>query len=113
MAGNGEPLHEGRKWIEFLVQDGFQAGLAWRTVPHKREAFDAFIRSFTDSRIIHNAWKTMDQIPVSTPLSDKVSRSLKADGFSFAGNTIYYLRLQAAGVVNDLLVHCYRYEELL
>lgn len=75
-------------------------------------SFDTFMWSFTDGRVIHNAWKTLEQIPASTPLSDKVSRALKAQGFSFVGSTICYALLQAAGVVNDHLVSCFRHEEL-
>ena len=164
----GVPVHEDRKWFEFMVLDAFQAGLSWRTVLHKRTAFskvfhgfdpgkvaritektkaralqdkgiirnrlkieatvknaraflelqhtrgsfDAFIWSFTDGRTIHNAWKTPGDIPASTPLSDKVSKALKAEGFSFVGTTICYSLLQAAGVVNDHLVQCYRHKEL-
>ena len=164
----GVPLHDDRRWFEFMVLDAFQAGLSWRTVLHKREAFrkvfygfdpervvrmsqkavdnalqnksiirnrlkiqatiknaraflqvqeekgafDTFIWGFTDGRTIHNAWKTMERIPASTALSDKVSKALKANGFTFVGSTICYSLLQAAGVVNDHLVHCYRYKEL-
>lgn len=164
----GLPVHEDRKWFEFMVLDAFQAGLSWRTVLHKRDAFrkvfhgfdphkvarmsetemalamqnkaiirnrlkiqatgknaraflklqeekgsfDAFIWSFTDGRTIHNAWKSMSQIPACSPLSDKISKALKNHGFSFVGTTICYSLLQAAGVVNDHLVQCYRYGEL-
>lgn len=74
--------------------------------------FDAFIWSFTEGQVIHNAWKKTEEIPASTTLSDNVSSELKAHGFSFVGTTICYALLQAAGVVNDHLVTCYRYGEL-
>jgi DNA-3-methyladenine glycosylase I len=42
----GAPLHNDRKLFEFLILEGFQAGLSWRTILHKREnfrkAFDNF-----------------------------------------------------------------------
>ena len=42
----GVPLHNDRKLFEFLILEGFQAGLSWRTILHKREnfrkAFDKF-----------------------------------------------------------------------
>ena len=85
---------------------------AFLRLQEARGSFDVFIWGFTEGRTVHNAWKTMDQIPASTPLSDKVSRALKAEGFSFVGSTICYSLLQAAGVVNDHLVHCFRYREL-
>ncbi len=164
----GVPVREDQKWFEFLVLDSFQAGLSWRTVLHKREAFrqvfygfdpqkvarmsekamekarqnraiirnrlkiratqknaqafltiqekmgsfDAYIWSFSEGRVIQNTWKDFNEIPAATPLSDTVSKALKAEGFSFVGTTICYALLQASGVVNDHLVHCYRHKEL-
>ena len=76
-------------------------------------SFDTFIWSFTDGEVIQNRWTGLEQLPASTPLSDSVSRSLKQAGFSFVGSTICYAFLQAGGIVNDHLVHCFRYRELL
>ena len=78
----------------------------------KHASFDSYIWSFTDGEIIHNSWKDLSEIPASTPLSDTISKSLKKEGFSFVGTTICYAFLQAAGVVNDHLVNCFRYKEL-
>lgn len=75
-------------------------------------SFDAFIWSFTDGQVVQNGWTSTKQIPTSTPLSDQISKALKKAGFSFVGTTIVYAFLQAAGVVNDHLASCYRYEEL-
>jgi DNA-3-methyladenine glycosylase I len=164
----GLPVHEDRKWFEYMVLDAFQAGLSWKTVLHKRRAFrkefrnfdpvrvaamskkqidaaclnpaiirnrlkiqaavsnaaaflevqakhgsfDSFVWSFTKGKVLHKGWKTLKQIPASTPLSDAVSKSLKSQGFSFVGTTICYAFLQAGGIVNDHLVDCFRYEEL-
>jgi DNA-3-methyladenine glycosylase I len=76
-------------------------------------SFDAYIWSFTDGRVIHNAWKNLKDIPATTSLSDIVSRALKKDGFSFVGSTICYAFLQAGGIVNDHLVRCFRHKELM
>jgi DNA-3-methyladenine glycosylase I len=164
----GVPVHDDRRWFEFLVLNAFQAGLSWRTVLNKRDAFrkaflgfdpgkvarmstarieaaannpaiirnrlkigaaiknarvflglqeqhgsfNAFIWSFTQGRVIHNQWRTLSEIPAATPLSDTVSRALKQAGFAFAGTTICYATLQAAGVVNDHLLQCFRHHEL-
>ncbi len=75
-------------------------------------SFDSYIWSFTDGSIVQNKWNDLKEIPASTPLSDKVSIALKKEGFSFVGSTICYAFLQAAGIVNDHLVHCFRYKEL-
>ena len=81
-------------------------------VQEKWGSFDSFIWSFTNGEAIHNSWRELNEVPASTPLSDTVSSALKKEGFSFVGSTICYALLQAAGVVNDHLVHCFRYEAL-
>jgi len=87
--------------------------IAFLKVQEKWGSFDYFIWSFTNGEIIHNSWRDLKEIPASTPLSDKVSNALKKEGFSFVGSTICYALLQASGVVNDHLVHCFRYKELI
>lgn len=165
----GVPVHDDRLWMEHITLDAFQAGLSWRTVLHKREAFrqvfyrfdpqriarmtgkemeaarqnpaiirnrqkiraavdnaarflelaerhgsfSRFIWSFTDGKVVHHRWKRVEEIPASTLLSNRVSKALKQAGFSFVGTTICYAFLQAGGVVNDHLVHCFRHEEIL
>ena len=81
-------------------------------VQARHGCFDDFIWSFTDGKVIRNAWMSQGQVPASTPLSDSVSRSLKQAGFSFVGSTICYAFLQAGGVVNDHLLHCFRHKQL-
>ncbi|HWO57198.1 MAG TPA: DNA-3-methyladenine glycosylase I [bacterium] len=73
--------------------------------------FDAYIWRFTDGRPIVNRWKTTKQIPASTPISDAMSKDLKARGFRFVGTTIMYAHMQATGMVNDHLVSCFRHAE--
>jgi DNA-3-methyladenine glycosylase I len=86
---------------------------AFLEVQERHGSFDAFIWSFSDGEIIHNCWRGLEQLPASTPLSDSVSRSLKQAGFSFVGSTICYAFLQAGGIINDHLVHCFRHRELM
>ena len=85
---------------------------AFLTVRDAHGSFDSFIWSFTDGETIQNTWKKLEEIPASTPLSDKVSKVLKKEGFSFVGTTICYSLLQAGGIVNDHLVRCFRHREL-
>lgn len=47
----GVPLHDDRKIFEFMVLDAFQAGLSWRTVLHKREAFRKAFAQFDVKKI--------------------------------------------------------------
>jgi DNA-3-methyladenine glycosylase I len=55
----------------------------------------------------------MGDLPVSTPLSDKISKDLKKLGFKFVGSTIIYAFMQAAGMVNDHITDCFVYDEIL
>jgi DNA-3-methyladenine glycosylase I len=59
-----------------------------------------------------NAWKTMRQIPAQSRESDRLSKALKERGFTFVGSTICYAYMQAAGMVNDHVVSCFRRVEL-
>jgi DNA-3-methyladenine glycosylase I len=47
----GVPVHDERKWFEYLVLDAFQAGLSWRTVLHKREGFRRVFCDFDPGRV--------------------------------------------------------------
>ncbi len=75
-------------------------------------SFDKYVWSFTSGKTIKNKWKTLAQIPVSTKESDVMSKDLKTRGFKFVGSTICYAFMQAAGMVNDHLVSCFRYREV-
>lgn len=76
------------------------------------EAFSAFLWDRIDGRPIQNTWRTLDEVPTSTPLSEEISKDLKKQGFRFVGPTIVYAFMQAVGMVNDHLVTCPRYEEV-
>jgi DNA-3-methyladenine glycosylase I len=164
----GIPLHDDRKLFEFLLLDGFQAGLSWITILKKRSnyrkafdhfepgkmaaydlykvkellankciirnrikieaasqnaksflavqkefgSFDKYIWQFTGSQTIKNAWKTMAEIPAQTKESVAMSNDLKKRGFKFVGPTICYAFMQAAGMVNDHIVDCFRYSQV-
>ncbi|MFK5855075.1 MAG: DNA-3-methyladenine glycosylase I [Bacteroidota bacterium] len=75
-------------------------------------SFDSYIWQFVGGKTIVNRWSKMDEIPVNTIESDAMSKDLKKRGFKFVGTTICYAFMQAAGLVNDHMVDCYRYEEV-
>lgn len=79
----------------------------------KYGSFSKYIWQFTDGKTIHNAWKRQEEIPASSRESDAMSRDLKSRGFAFAGSTICYAFMQAAGMVNDHLTDCFRYQEIV
>jgi len=164
----GRPVHDDRLHFEFLLLETQQAGLSWRCILGKREAFrkayagfdpekvarfgaariekllsdpgivrnrrkveasvrnaraflaardefgsfDAYIWRFVDGRPVVNEWRTMGEIPTTSPLSDTVAADLKSRGFGFVGSTTIYAHLQAIGLVNDHLVSCFRWAEL-
>lgn len=74
--------------------------------------FDAFIWQFVDGRTVHNRWRTMKQVPATSKASDAMSKGLKERGFKFVGSTICYAFMQAAGMVNDHIVPCFRHAQL-
>ena len=82
---------------------------AFLDVQRKFGSFDSYIWGFVDGRPIQNAWQTLAEVPARTPLSDALSKDLKARGFSFVGSTICYAHMQATGMVNDHVVDCFRH----
>ncbi len=161
----GVPLHDDRRLFEFLVLEGAQAGLSWRTVLRKREnyrrafhgfdpvrvarygendvarllsdpgiirnrakiesavsnarrvldvsaefgSFASYLWRFPGGKPIVNRFRSLSELPSTSRESDAMSRELRKRGFRFAGPTICYAFMQAVGMVNDHLVHCFRY----
>ncbi|MGB7291909.1 MAG: DNA-3-methyladenine glycosylase I [Thermodesulfobacteriota bacterium] len=75
-------------------------------------SFDRYIWQFVNNRTIQNRWKSIKELPAKTEKSDLMSKDLKKKGFRFVGSTICYAFMQAAGMVNDHVVSCFRYKEL-
>ena len=94
------------------VNSAIRNARAFLDVQAEFGSFDAYIWRFVDGRTRVNRWKRQDQIPASTPQSDAMSKDLKQRDFSFVGTTISYAYMQAAGMVNDHLVSCFRYPKL-
>ena len=78
----------------------------------KYGSFDKFIWSYVDNTPIIGHWESVKDIPVTTPLSDKISKDLKKMGFKFVGSTIIYSFMQAIGMVNDHITECCIYKEM-
>ncbi|MBQ0798812.1 MAG: DNA-3-methyladenine glycosylase I [Porticoccaceae bacterium] len=74
-------------------------------------SFSNYLWGFLDGKPIQNAWRSLDQIPATTPQSDAISKDMKQRGFRFFGSTICYAHMQAMGMVNDHLTSCFRHEE--
>ena len=65
-----------------------------------------------NSHPIINQWREHTHLPATSPESDAMSKALRARGFGFVGSTICYAFMQAAGMINDHLVSCYRHAEI-
>ena len=75
-------------------------------------SLDAYLWRFVEGRPIQNTISSMAEMPVTTEISDALSRDLKKRGLSFIGSTICYAFMQAVGMVNDHITGCFRYEEV-
>ena len=164
----GVPVHDDRNLFEFLILEGAQAGLSWRTVLERRDgyrrafdrfdpakvarydaarierlmadtgiirnrakiesavtnarvflevqerfdSFDRYVWQFVGGKPIQNAWRSVNEVPASTPQSDAMSRELKRLGFKFVGSTLCYAFMQAVGMVNDNVQACFRWKQV-
>ncbi|MGH2567204.1 MAG: DNA-3-methyladenine glycosylase I [Bacteroidota bacterium] len=77
------------------------------------DSFDEYIWQFVGGKQKVNRWKSLKQIPPTTPQSEAMSRDLKKRGFKFVGSTICYAFMQACGLENDHVTSCFRYKQLL
>jgi len=75
-------------------------------------SFDRYIWQFVEGKPIRNRFRSLSELPARTPLSDAISKDLKDRGFKFTGSTIVYAHMQATGMVNDHMLHCFRYKEV-
>lgn len=91
------------------VKGTIENAKAFLAVKAEFGTFDRYIWQFTGGKTINNKITALSQIPVSSPESDAMSRDLKKRGFKFVGTTICYAFMQAAGMVNDHLIGCFRH----
>ncbi|HEY6348258.1 MAG TPA: DNA-3-methyladenine glycosylase I [Candidatus Angelobacter sp.] len=76
-------------------------------------SFDSYIWKFVGGKPKVNRWRSSSQVPAQTPESVRMSKDLLKRGFTFVGPTVCYAFMQAVGMVNDHLVGCFRYAEIL
>lgn len=77
----------------------------------KHGSFDRMVWAYVDNTPIVGHWDRLEEVPATTPLSDRISGDLKKMGFKFVGSTIVYSFMQAVGMVNDHLADCFVYRE--
>jgi DNA-3-methyladenine glycosylase I len=98
-----------RQKIEAAVRNA----RAFLAVQQEFDSFDAYAWRFVGGQPKVNRWKVMKQIPATSTESDAFSKDLKQRGFSFVGSTVIYAHMQAVGMVNDHLIDCFRYWEVV
>ena len=71
-----------------------------------------YLWGFVDGETLQPNRRSSEEVPATTAHSDAMARDLKKRGFTFVGSTICYAFMQAAGLVNDHLVDCFRHQQL-
>ena len=95
------------------VESAIRNARAFLMIQDEFGSFDDYIWRFTEGKPIQNRFQSLSEIPAETIVSGKISKELKQRGMNFVGPTIMYAFMQAVGMVNDHLVDCYRYIEII
>jgi DNA-3-methyladenine glycosylase I len=93
------------------VYSARQNAQAFLAIQEEWGSFSDYMWHFTDGKPLQSRWKSLAEMPASTPLSDTVSKDLKKRGFNFVGSTIVYAHMQATGMINDHTTDCFRHKE--
>ena len=80
-------------------------------VQAKHGSFCNYIWNFVDGKPIQNTFRDIKGLPATTPISDKLAKDMKQQGFKFLGSTVLYAHMQATGLVNDHVVDCFRHTQ--
>ena len=73
-------------------------------------SFSTYIWGFVNGKPMVNTFKTIQEVPATTDISDALAKDLKKRGFKFLGSTVMYAHMQATGMVNDHIVSCVCYK---
>jgi DNA-3-methyladenine glycosylase I len=95
------------------IASAIQNAKAYLEVQREFGSFDAYIWRFVGGKPKRNSWRTLREIPARTTESESMSKDLRRRGFTFVGPVICYAFMQAAGMVNDHVVSCFRHEQVL
>jgi DNA-3-methyladenine glycosylase I len=92
------------------IHAAVQNAQAFLEIKKEWNSFSEYIWSFVNGQPVQNHWKNSAEVPAKTAISDAMSKDLKKRGFKFVGSTICYAFMQAAGMVNDHALDCFRYK---
>ena len=94
------------------IHSAIRNAKAFLAVQEEFGSFDDYVWRFVGGEPKVNRWREMSHIPAKTPEAEAMSRDLKRRGMNFVGPTILYAYMQAAGMVNDHVVSCFRHQEV-
>ena len=94
------------------IESHIKNARAFLKVQDEQGSFDEFLWAYVDHKPIMNEFRAFEEMPAETELSKQISKDLKKLGFSFVGPTIMYAYMQSVGMVNDHLIHCFRWQEI-
>ncbi len=93
------------------IEATIRGAQVWQEI-EAREGFDNYLWKYLEGEVLQNNFERRDQVPTSTPLSTRISKDLKKEGFNFVGPTIVYAFMQATGLINDHMVSCPRHGDV-
>jgi DNA-3-methyladenine glycosylase I len=82
------------------------------SVQQEYGSFDRYIWQFVGGKTITNSFRSLSELPAESTESKAMSGDLRKRGFKFVGPTICYAFMQAAGLVNDHLLDCFRHSQV-
>ena len=86
--------------------------VAFMKVQKEFGSFSKYIWKFVNGKPLKNTYKTLNEVPATTALSEIISKDLKKRRFKFVGSTVIYAHMQATGMVNDHVTTCFRHKEI-
>ena len=108
LLGNAGIVRNRRK-----IESSIGNARAFLKIQEEFGSFDAYIWRFVDGSPKINSWSSIHEVPAKTKESEALSKDLVRRGFKFVGPTICYAFMQACGMVNDHIVSCFRYHEII
>ena len=97
---------------QMKIRAAISNAIAFIKIREEFGSFDSYIWRFVNHKPITNHFAVLKEVPAKTDESDAMSKDLQKRGFKFVGSTICYAYMQAAGMVNDHMVTCFRYHPL-
>ncbi len=97
---------------QLKIRSAVTNAAAFLKVQKEFGSFAEYSWRFVGGRQVVHRFRSLKEVPATTPESDALSRDLKKRGFKFVGSTIIYSHMQAVGMVNDHVVGCFRHAEV-